>query len=335
MGVVTIANISTRAMLEVCASRGVNIPDLLADTRINQQVIDQPGARMAFDQVLSLWAEARQRTGHDGLALDSARRLPFGAYRVLDYLAMTSATPRDGLKAAARYFYLVSGAFELLLRSHRDQVFVELGDGMALDGLPGLYEEYILATLFLRFRFTSGVNWTPREVHLSSPDPAQCAEHYHLFQAPIRFNQPTNRLVVDRSVIDLAQPNADPVLCETLNHHAQQLLNGLPADQSFVQQVRQVLQEGFQRGPVSLSATARALAISPRALQRHLNQNGTSFRAVLDQMRYERTLDLLKAPQPDISEIAFRLRFSEPRAFYRAFKRWTGKTPHEYLRARR
>src|SRR5262245_41732260 len=189
-------------MLGVCASRGIDIARLLLDAQVARKMVDRPGLQIGFDRVLALWALARERTGDEGLALTSASLIPFGAYRTLDYLAVTSATARDGLKTAARYFRLVTGAHELVVRPRRDQVAVSLHESMQLDAVAGFYEQYILATLFLRFRFTTGVNWTPREVHLSSERPRDTSIYETLFRAPVRFNQPANRLVVDRSTID-------------------------------------------------------------------------------------------------------------------------------------
>jgi AraC-like DNA-binding protein len=329
----TIANISTQTMLGLCATRGIDTTTLLLDSQIARKLVDRPGQQIGFDRVLKLWALARERTDDEGLALTAARLVPFGAYRTLDYLGVTSATAREGLKNAARHFRLVSGAHELVVRPRKDSVAVELHDTMRLDGVPGFYEQYILATLFLRFRFTTGVDWTPREVHLTSESPRDASIYESLFCAPVRFNQSANRLVVDRSILDASQPYADSALSEILNCHAQQMLRGLPPNLSLLDEVRQVVRFEMERGKVGLTGAARQMALSPRALQRALHSHGTSFRAVLDQVRHEKALFLLEANVVDASELTFLLRFSEPRAFYRAFRRWTGKTPHEHLRS--
>jgi AraC-like DNA-binding protein len=78
-----------------------------------------------------------------------------------------------------------------------------------------------------------------------------------------------------------------------------------------------------------LVTTAKKLALSCRSLQRELNSRGTSYREELDMLRREMALDML--PSEPLSDIVAFLRFSESSAFYRAFRRWTGKTPQEYL----
>jgi AraC-like DNA-binding protein len=67
-----------------------------------------------------------------------------------------------------------------------------------------------------------------------------------------------------------------------------------------------------------------------RQLQRHLQAEGTSFQTLVDNTRKELALRHLQNPETPIHDIAFLLGFSEPSAFQRAFKRWTGETPRTY-----
>jgi AraC-like DNA-binding protein len=77
---------------------------------------------------------------------------------------------------------------------------------------------------------------------------------------------------------------------------------------------------------VTLETIARQLGVSARTLRRNLEQEGTTLRAVVDEVRRERADELLAAGRP-VKEIAFGLGFSEPSAFSRAYKRWTGRAP--------
>jgi len=64
-----------------------------------------------------------------------------------------------------------------------------------------------------------------------------------------------------------------------------------------------------------------------RTLRRRLRQEGVTFRGVLDATRAELAQSCLRDHRVTIAEVAFLLGFSEPSAFLRAFKRWTGRTP--------
>ncbi|MFY0533849.1 helix-turn-helix transcriptional regulator [Nannocystis pusilla] len=77
----------------------------------------------------------------------------------------------------------------------------------------------------------------------------------------------------------------------------------------------------------SLEATAKALATSTRTLQRALQAEGTTFQALVDEVRRDLSLGYLREGQRTVSEIAFLLGFTEVATFTRAFRRWTGSAP--------
>jgi AraC-like DNA-binding protein len=83
-------------------------------------------------------------------------------------------------------------------------------------------------------------------------------------------------------------------------------------------------------GEPSASTTASRMKMSVRTLNRALAAEGTSYRAILDQLRHELACRHLVDSRLSICEIAFLLGFSDMSAFYRAFKRWTGRTPAEF-----
>ncbi len=73
--------------------------------------------------------------------------------------------------------------------------------------------------------------------------------------------------------------------------------------------------------------TASGLGISARTLQRRLRENGTSFSAVLEELRRELSGELLADKKLAVSDVALLLGYSEPSAFQRAFRRWRGVSP--------
>ena len=104
-------------------------------------------------------------------------------------------------------------------------------------------------------------------------------------------------------------------------------------ENSFITELRKVLEAGLGSGDVSLRTVARKTAMSRRAVQRELMNQGTTFRVVLDAARYRAAADLLKQEAADPGKVAARLGFSHQSSFYRAFKRWTGKTPLEFMKS--
>ena len=94
------------------------------------------------------------------------------------------------------------------------------------------------------------------------------------------------------------------------------------------------LAESLSRGALdTLDAMAAGLAVSRRTLTRRLAEEGTSFRDILDEVRSDFARALLQDRSLSIGDIAFFLQYSEPAAFHRSFRRWTGLTPQAFREA--
>jgi AraC-like DNA-binding protein len=98
----------------------------------------------------------------------------------------------------------------------------------------------------------------------------------------------------------------------------------------LVEQVQHAIHVELGEGRAIMAAVAGRLQVSERTLRRRLNDHGATFRAVLDEVRCERALHALHARSCSGAELAGRLGFSCPTAFYRAFRRWTGTSLSRY-----
>ena len=123
-------------------------------------------------------------------------------------------------------------------------------------------------------------------------------------------------------------PKADPQLGALLARFAQDALARRSGQEPApLDQVHQLIAEALQQGLPTLGQIARRMAVSERTLRRRLEEQGTTFRAVLDETRARISRSYVSDRRLPLSEVAFLLGFSEPSAFHRAFKRWTGSTP--------
>jgi AraC-like DNA-binding protein len=91
--------------------------------------------------------------------------------------------------------------------------------------------------------------------------------------------------------------------------------------------LRGALYAGLLRNAISGDDAARHLQLHRRTLNRRLREAGTTFRQVLDQVRFELAQEMLADTRFPIAEIAARLGYRMPSAFTRAFRRWSGSSP--------
>lgn len=138
----------------------------------------------------------------------------------------------------------------------------------------------------------------------------------------VSFGQPRNELVFARSSLELSID-----LAAALHRVAGLRLLPSPAlDDRLRRTLEGILVAGERP---TLERVASLMALSPRALQRALQQ-GPSFQDLVSEVSSEQALALLRnRPDLSIKEIAVRLGFSGTRAFSRAFRRWFGRNPSE------
>jgi len=101
------------------------------------------------------------------------------------------------------------------------------------------------------------------------------------------------------------------------------------SESSFASRVRKAIMEGLSSGKPSAAEVARNLAIAQRTLQRKLQEEGTTFQDVADEVRKELALQYVQSGEYDLSEVTYLTGFSSTSSFTRAYKAWTGRTPSE------
>lgn len=322
----TVATTSTLAMLRTAESRGFGTRDLLAAAGLTREIVEDPDARIPGPTVLQLWNALRERTGDPALQLAAPTILPFGAYRVIDYLVDASATVGEGIGRFARFFGLIADAMALTIEEEGDERRLHLAraDGGAV---PPLYVDYVFAALVRRIRMKIRPDLRVRRVELRHSAPADPAPYAERFQAPVRFDAGADRLCFDLAEWEAPMERGDAALARLLEEHARMLSARLPeAPDGFVGAVREALTAALPE-EANAATVARTLNVSVRTLQRRLVSADTTFREVSETARRGLAEAYLADPRVSIAEIAFLLGFSDQTSFNRAFRRWSGDSP--------
>lgn len=314
-----------RLVVASAARAGVPAEQLLSAAGLPASTLEDADARVPYAAIQRAWDEALRRTGDEAFALRVAEGAAPGAFRVLDYLGRSSATLREAFGQLERCYRLLHDTVEVHLRETGDEA--RLVYAGSAEQVPPQAAELALAVALLRGRTLTGVAWVPRAVSFRHPPPRDAAPYLRLFGCPVRFGQEEHALTLDRAHLALPVVSADPTLCAILDRHAEELLARLARVDDFGQQVRRCVAAALRGGEPALERVAAQLHVTPRTLQRRLKELGTTYQQLLDQLRSELATRYLREAQLDISEVAFLLGFSEPSAFHRAFRRWTGTTP--------
>ena len=162
--------------------------------------------------------------------------------------------------------------------------------------------------------------------------PIQVYEDF--FGVPVHFQQASNAIVFRHSDLDKVPHQPDPELFRYIQEHlalAQQRL-AKPTDSDELAQIRLAIAHNAEQSVYTAEALAQHLHMSLRALQRTAQKQGFTVRQLLDAAREANAKELLQDSRLSVEAIAFLLGYSDDRAFRRAFKRWTSKTPADFRR---
>lgn len=290
-------------------------------------------ARISYDAQLALWETLMRALDDPGFPVFVGARSQPRDYDVVGFAYMTRANLREALDQAHRYgsvwgdgsYWDTTHSGDTLILTLHVESPARLG-GRSLS-------ECLLAEIVHSGRLLTGTDVRPIEVRFRHPAPRDTRAIEAFFKAPVRFDQPESQLVLDAATLATPLLKADPDLAAFFAHRADDLLERHSAE-GLAQRLRALLEGELGRGLPTLETAAARLGMSARTLRRRLQEEGTTFQDILDETRCELAKRHLGEDKLALGEVAFLLGFSEPSAFHRAFKRWTGQTPLSYRRLR-
>lgn len=325
----TVLSVATRAVLDACVRLGLDAEELLGTAGLTRAEVLDPDNRLPAPRVDALWRAAHARANDPMLALHAAEALPFGAYKVIDFVAANSATVGDALRRVATYFALVDPR-AVLVMSEGDAAELSMRARDTGAEPPAQAQEFTFAALVTRMRVCAGAggaDWSPARVDFTFAAPRDTAEYQRVFQAELRFGSPAARLILPRRALAAPISSANAMLLAVLEDHARRLASELPRREGLTGRVREAIAAELGDGEPGLSRVARRLAMSERTLQRRLQEEGRTLASLVDEVRTAVAKAHLADPGVAASEVAWLLGFSDQSAFTRAFRRWTGVTP--------
>jgi AraC-like DNA-binding protein len=267
-------------------------------------------------------------------AVRAGHAVPYNAYEIVDYLASSASTLREGFERLGRYLRLARPDAAFAIDESGPLPRVVLRDERRAD--DWFLDEWTIGVTLRGFRGSLGASFGPTAwgVRRSRPEPCPSViEATQLVGVAPSYSERAAVLAFAPETWSLALPTHNPRIQSTLLAYAESLLADERklaqgrAPSATSQRVREVLAQELRDGEPTIDRVAKRLATSPRTLQRRLRDEATSFQAVLDALRAELAKRYLDEGRFDVAEVAFLLGYAEASAFARAFKRWYGAAP--------
>ena len=289
-----------------------------------------PDARLPARVAVRLWQVLPELTQNPAFGLWLAERTADAPLTVAAWFILSSPSVEEGLARAVQFQRLLHERAngELVREAHETRYVHRVGDATFRAPSPAI--EFGFAQIVLLVRRATGRPVVPSRVKFQHARPGELALYRRLFGENLRFGAESDELAFERATCELPVVSADPALGELVHAHARALLERLPEVATFSARVRRLLAERLPDAAPSIDATAAALAVAKRTLQRRLKDEGTSFDAIADEVRRSLAERYLREQRLGVQETAFLLGYSEVSAFQRAFLRWTGVSPSRW-----
>ncbi len=303
---------------------------------ISAQMLEEPLSAVPLARYVALFEDVAVRRGTPMLGAKlGAKQTPADALGPLGFLFLAAPTLRQGLLAVARHIGVWQTGTVIGLQMAGGVVFwtyrIEGGNIW-----PRRQDaEYTLATMCAIIRARRGEAWQPVEIHFEHDEPGCATALRKLFRAPLRFRQPSNRLLLEQGELDEQYETPFSCFVPYVEEYIRMLMPQVQGAVNLTDQVREVVRGALTHGEVSLDWVARSLDRSPRSLQRHLAAANTSLRTIVQEVRRTEALNLLGTGARLHSDIAHALGYADHTAFWRAFKSWTGTAPGDYIHQRK
>ena len=300
---------------------------LFAQVDLDPDRLHDPNARYPFTSLTRLWKLAAQATQDPCLGLTVARFWHPTTFHALGYSWMASQSLKDALMRMARYSAIVTDSLRMDLAGSAEGFEFTLQPKFAPPADEAI--DAAMAIILGMCRTSYGSTCNPLRVTMQRDTPAVVDAFSQVFRAPIQFSAPENMLLFSKADLTAPLPTANAELARANDRVITNYLARFTHDSTKIR-VEAKLLEQLSSGQATQESIAKALAMSPRTLQRNLKQEGTSYKQLLEETRRDLASQYIKESRLSVNEITFMLGFSEPANFSRAFKRWTGVSPSEY-----
>ena len=312
-----------RVMLRAFDRLAFDVDAMLAAASLTDEALSEHEGAVSVDACERLFAEAARQRALPNLPLRLACEVPMGAFPLLDYLALSSATVGEGLSRLSRYLSLASDAVAFDIEDGPDATRIVYTKGSA-------FGVQFSAALTLRHLRNETEGRLAAEYVTFQQTPDDPDEYARCVGCPVRMAG-WSGFVLSAAAWRLPMRRGDPVLCQVLEAQASSLAHRQPRPGGgAARDVRRALAGRLAHGDATLAAVAKDLATTPRTLQRRLADDGWSYQELMEDTRRRAAAHYLGDRSLSIGEVSYLLGFSEVAAFHRAFRRWYGCTPREF-----
>lgn len=326
----TVAIQFVRAAMESAQVHGLDVGNALREAGITPDLIRQDGARVTRAQAARM-VQALWDATDDELLGVGPKPVPRGTFRMITLGLIHSPDLRTALERLVEFAGIATGfeaveiiddgkcthlSFDPEGRTRTDQLVVD-----------------ILMALTHRFAgWLIGQQIPLASVELPGAAPAHADEYLLIYGVAPGFDGPVATVDFDSRYLDAPVVRDEQDLVAFIRSSPNELLFRQDYNPTTTSRVRKMIERRNADEAVTVDDVAKRLAVSAQHLRRLLRDEGVSFREIREEILRDEAIASLVRGGETVEDLSDRLGFSEPSAFRRAFRRWTGSPPGAYRR---
>ncbi|MFJ2687078.1 AraC family transcriptional regulator [Pseudomonas sp. NPDC087342] len=325
------------SLADAVRSHGADPQPLLDQYGLDAARLGEACARLSIPRYMRLGHGAIQLTGDPALGLRMGQLSRLSQAGLAGVTAAQAPTVREAARCLIRFEALYGSNYRGQSSFHEDAkgAWLRFYSISPYNAYNRFVVDSIIAGWLQQLSSLSPAPLRAERIEIEFDEP-QYRDAYNGFDCPIQFGAEHNQLRL--SLASLAQRN--PQHCPSTWKHLLQLcereLEQLTRTRSLRERVTQLLGPLLNGGrEPDLEEVAARLKLPTWTLRRKLAEEGTQFRAILNDTRRDLAMTYIRDTELAFGEIAYLLGFASAEAFQRAFKRWNGQTPGEYRRSHR
>lgn len=329
---ITLPGFYVAQILDIVAGYGVDTAQWAADLGLQTAEEGQDSVTMPWETFCRTVLEAESFCQDRAVGLTVGQRLAVNTHGILGFAAMNSSSIRQVVELVAKFIPLRTDLISVRGESHHDRYHIVFLEKRELGDIRRSVMEAIVLAIKNILDFIAMGERLNLEIALPY------AEHNYAdflratFHIPVKFDQDWVGISLPLVVVDRPLKMANNASFREAIKICQQELEALENQDSLATQIQQLLLSGSHQFP-SLEVTAKRFYMTPRTLHRRLQEEGTSYKLLVEDVRHRVAIQHLKKGDLTIQQIAYALGYSEVANFRRAFKRWQGVPPSEYMAA--
>lgn len=300
--------------------------------------LSQPMARLSIPRYMRLGHAAIALTGDPALGLRMGQLSRLSQAGLAGVTAAQAPTVREAARTLIRFEALYGSNYRGHSSLHEDAqgAWLRFYSISPYNAYNRFVVDSIISGWLHQLSAVADRPLTCEHIEIEFSEPEYAEQYSVLSHNPVRFRADTNQLRLNHATLDRRNPQHCPSTWAYLLQLCERELEQLTRTRSLRERITQLLGPLLNGGrEPDLEEVAARLKLPTWTLRRKLTEEGTQFRAILNDTRRDLAMTYIRDTELAFGEIAYLLGFASAEAFQRAFKRWNAETPGEFRRRQR